>query len=126
MTTALPQPLRNARVLSLALNLPGPAALMRCARMGAECTKLEPPPPDPEVEEAWSALAPKIVSVPAPAPDAPETSPEPEDLAPVSPIVAPADGIATTRLDLALEVTVRVLAPEIRGAISPPLPPRLR
>ena len=45
MPTALPQPLRNARVLSLALNLPGPAALMRCARMGAECTKLEPPPP---------------------------------------------------------------------------------
>lgn len=45
MTTALPQPLRNVRVLSLALNLPGPAALMRCARMGAECTKLEPPPP---------------------------------------------------------------------------------
>ena len=34
MTTALPQPLRNVRVLSLALNLPGPAALMRCARMG--------------------------------------------------------------------------------------------
>ena len=44
MTTALPQPLRNTRVLSLALNLPGPAALMRCARMGAECTKLEPLP----------------------------------------------------------------------------------
>ena len=44
MPTALPQPLRNTRVLSLALNLPGPAALMRCARMGAECTKLEPPP----------------------------------------------------------------------------------
>jgi len=44
MTTALPQPLRNVRILSLALNLPGPAALMRCARMGAECTKLEPPP----------------------------------------------------------------------------------
>jgi alpha-methylacyl-CoA racemase len=45
MTTALPpQPLRNVRVLSLALNLPGPAALMRCARMGAACTKLEPPP----------------------------------------------------------------------------------
>ena len=42
MTT--PQPLRNVRVLSLALNLPGPAALMRCARMGAECAKLEPPP----------------------------------------------------------------------------------
>lgn len=44
MTTTLPQPLRNTRVLSLALNLPGPAALMRCARMGADCTKLEPPP----------------------------------------------------------------------------------
>jgi alpha-methylacyl-CoA racemase len=44
LTTSLPQPLRNIRVLSLALNLPGPAALMRCARMGAECTKLEPPP----------------------------------------------------------------------------------
>ena len=40
----IPQPLRHTRVLSLALNLPGPAALMRCARLGAECTKLEPPP----------------------------------------------------------------------------------
>ncbi|CAN7393204.1 CoA transferase [Acidovorax sp. Leaf78] len=39
-----PQPLRNTRILSLALNLPGPAALMRCAHLGAECTKLEPPP----------------------------------------------------------------------------------
>jgi endonuclease G len=98
----------------------------RLRDLGINFEKLEPPSPDPEVEEAWSALAPKIVSVPAPAPDAPETSPEPEDLAPVSPILAPADGIATTRLDLALEVTVRVLAPEIRGAISPPPPPRLR
>ncbi|MFY3383866.1 CoA transferase [Paracidovorax sp. MALMAid1276] len=44
MPATPPQPLRNTRVLSLALNLPGPAALMRCARMGAECTKLEPPP----------------------------------------------------------------------------------
>ncbi len=42
--TTLPLPLRNTRVLSLALNLPGPAALMRCVRMGAECTKLEPLP----------------------------------------------------------------------------------
>jgi crotonobetainyl-CoA:carnitine CoA-transferase CaiB-like acyl-CoA transferase len=33
------------RVLSLALNLPGPAALMRCKQMGATCVKLEPPPP---------------------------------------------------------------------------------
>jgi len=43
-TAARPTPLQGSRVLSLALNLPGPAALLRCARMGAECTKLEPPP----------------------------------------------------------------------------------
>jgi len=30
-----PQPLRGQRVLSLALNLPGPAALMRLRAMGA-------------------------------------------------------------------------------------------
>lgn len=40
-------PLHGLRVLSLALNLPGPAALMRCRRMGAACTKLEPPAGDP-------------------------------------------------------------------------------
>ena len=39
------QPLAHTRILSLALNLPGPAALLRCRRMGAECTKLEPPAP---------------------------------------------------------------------------------
>ncbi|MDD2712168.1 MAG: CoA transferase [Simplicispira sp.] len=45
--TALPlQPLHHTRILSLALNLPGPAALLRCAQMGAECTKLEPVAPD--------------------------------------------------------------------------------
>ena len=37
--------LTGVRLLSLALNLPGPAALMRCRRMGATCTKLEAPPP---------------------------------------------------------------------------------
>ena len=37
--------LRGVRVLSLALNLPGPAALMRLQAMGAHCTKLEPPAP---------------------------------------------------------------------------------
>ncbi len=37
--------LRGVRVLSVALNLPGPAALMRLADMGAACTKLEPLPP---------------------------------------------------------------------------------
>jgi alpha-methylacyl-CoA racemase len=39
--------LQGVRVLSLALNLPGPAALMRCRRMGATCVKLEPPSGDP-------------------------------------------------------------------------------
>ena len=39
------QPLRGVRVLSLALNLPGPAALMRLKTMGARCTKVEPPGP---------------------------------------------------------------------------------
>ncbi len=45
--TALPRPLAQVRILSLALNLPGPAALMRCRRMGASCTKIEPPSGDP-------------------------------------------------------------------------------
>ena len=46
----MPSPIRvlqGIRVLSLALNLPGPAALMRCRRMGAHCVKLEPPGGDP-------------------------------------------------------------------------------
>jgi crotonobetainyl-CoA:carnitine CoA-transferase CaiB-like acyl-CoA transferase len=41
------EPLRGLRILSLALNLPGPAALMRCRRMGAACRKIEPPGGDP-------------------------------------------------------------------------------
>jgi len=45
--TRTPQPLEGVRILSLALNLPGPAALMRCRRMGATCVKLEPPSGDP-------------------------------------------------------------------------------
>lgn len=40
-------PLHGLRILSLALNLPGPAALMRCRRMGATCVKIEPPGGDP-------------------------------------------------------------------------------
>lgn len=40
------QPLQGIRVLSLALNLPGPAALMRCHHMGAQCSKLEPTTPN--------------------------------------------------------------------------------
>ncbi len=49
MTSALkiPQVLKGVRLLSLALNLPGPAALMRCQQMGARCVKLEPPSGDP-------------------------------------------------------------------------------
>lgn len=41
------QALQGVRILSLALNLPGPAALMRCRQMGASCLKLEPPAGDP-------------------------------------------------------------------------------
>jgi alpha-methylacyl-CoA racemase len=39
--------LKGVRVLSLSLNLPGPAALMRCKAVGATCVKLEPPSGDP-------------------------------------------------------------------------------
>lgn len=39
------KPLRGVRVASLALNLPGPAALMRLRSWGAKCTKVEPPKP---------------------------------------------------------------------------------
>ena len=41
------QALKGTRIVSLALNLPGPAALMRCQQMGARCIKLEPPSGDP-------------------------------------------------------------------------------
>ncbi|HRL31217.1 MAG TPA: CoA transferase, partial [Ottowia sp.] len=44
-TASSPQPLRGTRIVSLALNLPGPAALMRLAAMGARCLKVEPPGP---------------------------------------------------------------------------------
>ncbi len=39
------KPLKGIRVLSLALNLPGPAALMHCRELGATCRKIEPPAP---------------------------------------------------------------------------------
>ena len=45
--TAPALPLAGFRILSLALNLPGPAALMRCRQLGASCFKLEPPSGDP-------------------------------------------------------------------------------
>lgn len=40
-----PLPLKGVRILSLSLNLPGPAALQRLRQMGATCVKLEPPAP---------------------------------------------------------------------------------
>jgi crotonobetainyl-CoA:carnitine CoA-transferase CaiB-like acyl-CoA transferase len=43
--SALRPVLKGVRVVSLALNLPGPAALMRLRAMGARCLKIEPPPP---------------------------------------------------------------------------------
>ena len=55
-TTAKPlQPLKGVRILSLALNLPGPAALMRCLQMGAKCLKLEPPNGDPMAHYSQAA-----------------------------------------------------------------------
>ncbi len=48
-------PLSGVRILSLALNLPGPAALMRCAAMGAQCSKLEPPSAQPAATDAAGA-----------------------------------------------------------------------
>jgi alpha-methylacyl-CoA racemase len=47
--------LDGIRILSLALNLPGPAAVMRCQAMGAICVKVEPPAGDPM--RGYSALA---------------------------------------------------------------------
>ena len=44
-TARLAPVLKGIRLLSLCLNLPGPAALMRCRQMGARCVKLEPPGP---------------------------------------------------------------------------------
>jgi len=51
------RPLHGLHVLSLALNLPGPAALMRCHAMGATCVKLEPPAGDPMRHYALAAYA---------------------------------------------------------------------
>lgn len=41
------RPLEGIRILSIALNIPGPAALMRSRRLGASCVKVEPPDGDP-------------------------------------------------------------------------------
>lgn len=52
-----PQVLKNLRIVSLALNLPGPAALMRLRAMGARCTKIEPPAGDPMARYSPQAYA---------------------------------------------------------------------
>ncbi len=49
--------LRGTRILSLALNLPGPGAVMRLKALGASCTKLESPAGDPMLAYAKSAYA---------------------------------------------------------------------
>ena len=41
------QPLDGVRVVSLAINLPGPLAVARLAELGASVTKIEPPTGDP-------------------------------------------------------------------------------
>jgi crotonobetainyl-CoA:carnitine CoA-transferase CaiB-like acyl-CoA transferase len=46
-TMSTTKPLRGTRIVSLALNLPGPAAMMRLVQMGATCTKVNPPAGDP-------------------------------------------------------------------------------
>jgi len=56
-TLKIPQVLKGFRLLSLALNLPGPAALMRCQQMGARCVKLEPPSGDPMQRYSPTAYA---------------------------------------------------------------------
>lgn len=55
--------LRGTRILSLALNLPGPAALWRLADMGARCTKVNPPAGDPMrlyTAEAYAQMHQKV------------------------------------------------------------------
>jgi alpha-methylacyl-CoA racemase len=54
---SLLRPLKGVRILSLALNLPGPAALMRCKAMGASCVKLEPLAPNQSSEAAAAGVS---------------------------------------------------------------------
>jgi len=52
-----PAVLHGTRIISLALNLPGPATLMRCRQMGAACLKFEPPAGDPMLQYNPAAYA---------------------------------------------------------------------
>ncbi len=49
--------LERIRIVSLALNLPGPAALMRLKALGASCTKIESPAGDPMQQYSKPAYA---------------------------------------------------------------------
>lgn len=51
--------LKGTRVVSLALNLPGPAALMRLRAMGATCVKIEPPGPNGQGGDPMNHYAPQ-------------------------------------------------------------------
>ena len=66
--------LRGIRVVNLALNLPGPLAANRLARMGAEVVKVEPPAGDPMelYSAAWyreMAAGQELVRLDPPGPD---------------------------------------------------------
>lgn len=50
--------LAGVRIVSLALNLPGPVALMRLAQMGAICDKIEPPALDTATGDPLASFAP--------------------------------------------------------------------
>jgi crotonobetainyl-CoA:carnitine CoA-transferase CaiB-like acyl-CoA transferase len=50
-------PLNRVRIVSLALNLPGPAALMRCRALGATCVKVEPSTHSGDPMRAYSPVA---------------------------------------------------------------------
>jgi alpha-methylacyl-CoA racemase len=54
---AAPLPLQGIRIVSLALNLPGPAALMRLRAMGADCVKVHSPAGDPMAQYSSAAYA---------------------------------------------------------------------
>ena len=43
----MPTPLQGVRIVSMAVNLPGPIAATRLAALGATVTKVEPPSGDP-------------------------------------------------------------------------------
>ena len=56
------KPLRGLRIASLALNLPGPAALRRLADLGARCTKVNPPAGDPMQHYTPAGYAPDALA----------------------------------------------------------------